>query len=154
MTSMDVRKAAGTGSPAIGIRRSAMEAVVAHARRDAPLECCGLLIGTAGAIEEAIPAVNLRHSEAVYLIDPAAHFCAIRRARREGRLVLGAYHSHPRSPAVPSPTDVEEAHDPGLVHVIVSLADGGAPDVRAYRLEGHGVEEITLTIDEAGRGRP
>lgn len=124
------------GTEGLQIRRSAREAIIAHARAQAPLECCGLLIGAAGAIEAAVPARNLRASETAFLIDPADHFAAIRRARAAGRAVVGAYHSHPRSPASPSPTDVEQALDPAMIHVIVSLAEPHAPDVRAYRIAG------------------
>lgn len=125
-----------TGTEGLAIRRSAREAMVAHARAQAPLECCGLLIGAGGAIDAAVPARNLRASGTAFLIDPADHFAAIRRARAEGRAVVGAYHSHPRSPAVPSPSDVEQALDPWMIHVIVSLAEPHAPDVRAYRIAG------------------
>ena len=113
---------------------AAKEAMIAHARDDAPLECCGLLLGAQGVIEEAVRARNLRHSRTAYLVDPADHFAAIRRARKEGRTIVGAYHSHPRSPAVPSPVDLLEAQYPDFLYVIVSLADPRTPDVRGYRL--------------------
>jgi [CysO sulfur-carrier protein]-S-L-cysteine hydrolase len=108
--------------------------MVAHARAEAPLECCGLLLGTFGVIEEAFPAANLRQSATAYLVDPADHFAAIRRTRAEGLMVVGAYHSHPRTPAVPSDVDLREALYPEFVYVIVSLADPRTPDVRGYRL--------------------
>jgi proteasome lid subunit RPN8/RPN11 len=126
------------------MRRAVRDAVIAHAREEAPLECCGLLLGTPALVEEAVRAVNLRHSTTAYLVDPADHFAAIRRARAEGRAVLGAYHSHPRSPAVPSPVDVREAHDRTFVYLIVSLADDRSPDLRAYRLDAARLVETPL----------
>ena len=60
-----------------------------------------------------------------------------------GRRVVGAYHSHPRSAAIPSPTDRREAH-PDFVYVIVSLADPRTPDVRGYRLLGEELVEVPL----------
>jgi proteasome lid subunit RPN8/RPN11 len=108
--------------------------MIAHARDEDPLECCGLLLGGPGVIEEAVRARNLRRSRTAYLVDPADHFAAIRRARKEGRTIVGAYHSHPRSPAVPSPVDLEEAQYPEFLYVIVSLADPRAPDLRGYSL--------------------
>ncbi len=110
-----------------------IDAIIDHARRDAPLECCGLLAARGGIIDEAIPARNLKASPIVFLIDPADHFAALKRTRAEGREIVGAYHSHPRSPAVPSATDLAEAHYEEFLYVIVSLA-GATPDVRAYRL--------------------
>jgi proteasome lid subunit RPN8/RPN11 len=113
---------------------AAREAMIAHARDEAPLECCGLLLGAPGVVEEAVRARNLRRSRTAYLVDPADHFALIRRGRKEGRTIVGAYHSHPRSPAVPSPADLREAQFPEFLYVIVSLADPCAPDVRGYRL--------------------
>jgi proteasome lid subunit RPN8/RPN11 len=118
----------------MSIRTAVLDAMIEHARDDAPLECCGLLLGGPGVVDECMRTRNVRASETAYLIDPSAHFAAIRRARGAGRVIAGAYHSHPRSPAVPSATDLAEAQDSGLLYVIVSLADAGAPDVRGYRL--------------------
>jgi proteasome lid subunit RPN8/RPN11 len=122
--------------------------IIAHARREAPRECCGLLIGTEDLVEQAWPAANLREGEVAFLVSPADHFAAIRHARATGQLVVGAYHSHPRSPAVPSSTDIEEANDPELLHVIVSLATD-PPSVRAYRLADGLATEIG--VRDAGR---
>lgn len=138
-------RASGHGDDAVGIRPAVRAAIVAHAVEAAPRECCGLLIGADGVVEEAVPARNLRDGHTTYHIDPADHFAAIRRARSLGRAVVGAYHSHPRSPAVPSPTDLEEAHDPVFLHVIVSLVQPGAPDVRAYRLEAGQYDAVPMT---------
>jgi proteasome lid subunit RPN8/RPN11 len=120
----------------IRIRAAVVDAMISHAREDAPLECCGLLLGAGGLVNECVRTRNARASETAYLVDPTDHFAALRRAREDGRAVIGAYHSHPRSPAIPSPTDLAEAHDAELLYVIVSLAEAGFPDVRGYRLEG------------------
>jgi [CysO sulfur-carrier protein]-S-L-cysteine hydrolase len=117
------------------IRRAAVDDVIAHAREEAPLECCGLLIGVPGLVEEALRTRNVRQSATTYLVNPADHFAAIRRARTERRTILGAYHSHPRTPAVPSPRDLREALYDDFLYVIVSLADPHAADLRGYRLD-------------------
>jgi proteasome lid subunit RPN8/RPN11 len=125
------------------IRVAVVEALIAHAQAEAPLECCGLLIAQDGLIDESVPTANLRRSETAYLIDPAAHFAAIRRARLEARTIAGAYHSHVRSAATPSPTDVAEAQAGGFLYLIVSLA-GPAPEVRGYRLADGTFVEVPL----------
>jgi len=101
------------------------EAMVEHARREAPRECCGLLIGTADRIVEAAPARNEAERATEYRIAPEDHFAAVRRARIRGLAVVGAYHSHPASPPEPSPRDLADAW-PDFLYVIVSLAPGGA----------------------------
>ena len=70
--------------------RSALEIMLAHARREAPLECCGLLVGAGDRVTRVVPARNLRASPTRYLVDPESHFKARRRAREEGLAVLGA----------------------------------------------------------------
>lgn len=109
--------------------------MIQHARDEAPLECCGLLVGTDGVIDEYVRTRNVRASDVAYEIDPSEHIATRKRLRHSGRSILGAYHSHPRSMAVPSPTDIAEAHyDREFVYVIVSL-EREPPVVRAYRVE-------------------
>jgi proteasome lid subunit RPN8/RPN11 len=104
-----------------------------HAIEAAPEECCGLLLGHSGEVIDVVRAANVAADPLRrYQVDPAAHFAAIRRGRAAGFEVIGAYHSHPRGPAVPSETDRAQAYeDPSFVHVLV------APQLRqiaAYRL--------------------
>ena len=116
------------------IQLHVLAGIASHARGEAPLECCGLLAGTDGLIDEYICTRNIKASEVAYQIDPGDHFAAVKRLRASGRAVLGAYHSHPRTAAVPSPTDLAEAHDTEILYLIVSLV-GDWPDIRAYRLQ-------------------
>jgi proteasome lid subunit RPN8/RPN11 len=128
------------------IRRAVLDAIVAHARADAPLECCGLLIGWADLIDESYPVENVRRSRVAFEVDPSGHFAAIRKARASNRAVIGAYHSHPASHAIPSETDIREANDPQFLHVIVSLASA-EPRIRGYRISGSDVTTVGLTVD-------
>lgn len=130
------------------IRRTVIDAIVEHARRDSPLECCGLLIGSGEAVVASHEAGNLKASEVLYLVDPADHFAAIRSARAAGLSVVGAYHSHPASAAVPSETDIRDANDPEFVHVIVSLA-GATPQVAAYQIRDGAAIEVPIAIERA-----
>ncbi len=125
--------------------------IVSHARSEAPYECCGLLLGEAGAVDAVVPARNVAHSRSRYRVHPADHFGAIRAARARGLTVVGAYHSHPVSAARPSDTDLAEASYPEYIYVILSLA--GNPDaplaagaLRAFRLSPGGVHELRLVV--------
>jgi [CysO sulfur-carrier protein]-S-L-cysteine hydrolase len=131
------------------ILASAVAAMMAHARDEAPDECCGLLLGRGNVICEAVRARNALRSPTAYLVHPEDHFAAIRRARQEGTRVAGAYHSHPRSAARPSATDVAEAHDPELLYVIVSL-QAGQEGVAAWRIRDGDVSEVELEIVQGG----
>jgi proteasome lid subunit RPN8/RPN11 len=107
--------------------------MLAHAREEAPRECCGLLVGKGDSITWSMRARNLDAKATRYLIDPEDHFAAIRRARAEDLEVVGAYHSHPASAPIPSATDIAEANSGSdFLYVIVSLVD---EEVRAYRID-------------------
>ena len=127
----------------VAISVAVLDEMVAHAREDAPDECCGLLVGTADRIDEAARTPSAERSPNRYQIDPAAHFAVIRRLRGTDRAIIGAYHSHPRSAAAPSPSDIREAYDAELVHVIVSLA-GAEPEVRAWRIREGVAAEVAI----------
>lgn len=137
------------------VRRTVLDTIEAHAQRDAPRECCGLLIGTGAEVTEAVPAANeaddpLRR----YEVSPLAHLAQIRRCRELAKVpgadvsVVGAYHSHPRSAAEPSPTDREQAFEEFL-YVIAGPVDGSRPlDIRGYRLRNGHFEAVELIVDE------
>lgn len=118
--------------------------MIAHAQRDAPNECCGLLIGKGHVVSAAHPARNKVASHTRFTINPADHFVAIRKARAAGLDVIGAYHSHPASPAVPSASDLAEASEGAPLMLIVSLMPPD-PVVRAFLLESNGSKEIRIT---------
>ena len=127
----------------ITIPAAVVREMLAHAREEAPRECCGLMVGRGDAIARSVRARNLDATATRYLIDPEDHFAAIRGARADGLEVVGAYHSHPSSAPIPSATDIAEA-DSGsdFVYVIVSpLGD----DVRAYRIDEGICEPLALS---------
>lgn len=115
--------------------------LVDEARQAAPREACGLLVGAGRRVVRIVPTANAASSDNRYEIPPEAHFAALRLARRDGLEVLGAYHSHPRSGAVPSPTDAAEAF-PHFDFVIVGLVP--SPHLRAWRLTGGNFTEVGL----------
>ena len=105
----------------ITIAAAVVRDMLEHARREAPRECCGLLIGTTESVARSVRARNLENGSTRYLVDPADHFAAIRSARADGLDVVGAYHSHPSSAPVPSTTDIAEASSGAdFLYVIVS----------------------------------
>jgi proteasome lid subunit RPN8/RPN11 len=119
------------------VRRAALDAVISHARETAPAECCGMLLGAPDVVTDACPARNLATDPNRFRIDPKDHIDARRAARARGLDVVGFYHSHPHSAAVPSQTDLAEASYPDHLYLIVGLA-GGQPDVQMYRFESGG----------------
>jgi proteasome lid subunit RPN8/RPN11 len=127
---------------AFRIAAGVLDDIVAHARRDAPNECCGLLVGAG----DLVPTRNAAASPTRYLVDPSEHFALIRELRGTAHDIVGAYHSHPASAAVPSPTDIAGAWSADFLYVIVSLEHEARPDVRAFLIgNGNGVPVDLLT---------
>jgi [CysO sulfur-carrier protein]-S-L-cysteine hydrolase len=130
-------------SGTVTLLRAALETLVAHAREEAPNECCGYLRASDGAVDEVFRAVNKRASPYGYEFE----FEALRAANEldDAGFEVGIYHSHPKSPAEPSQTDINLAHYPHWRYLIVSLA--GEPEVRVWHIADGKVEEESLHVD-------
>ena len=115
--------------------------MITHAREAAPDECCGVVLGRAGVIHEAVRARNVaEHPRTRFVVDPADHIAARRYGRDRGLEVLGFYHSHPRSAAVPSAADLSEAAYLDHLYVIVGLA-ADPPEVRVFGFDNGNIRE-------------
>jgi [CysO sulfur-carrier protein]-S-L-cysteine hydrolase len=131
------------------LRRDQLEQLIEQAQAEAPNECCGMLAGRGEVVEAIFPGRNRDQSPRTYLMDPGDQIRAFRVMDERGWDLVGIYHSHPHTEAVPSRTDRERALSPDGVplfpetqYVIVSLRDAGRPQVRAFRLNGgHFVEQ-------------
>jgi proteasome lid subunit RPN8/RPN11 len=122
----------------VRISRAHWEELVAHAREEAPNECCGYLRAQDGSVEQVVRAVNERKSPYGYELDHRSLFAA--NELDDAGYEVAIYHSHPRSPAEPSQTDINLAQYPDWSYWIVSL--DGEPRVRAWRIaDGQVVEE-------------
>jgi proteasome lid subunit RPN8/RPN11 len=126
-----------------------LDEVGAHARLAVPHECCGLLLGTSHEILDAVRSPNLADDPTRrFLIDPAVHFDARRRARDRGLVLVGFYHSHPNSAPVPSTADLEGATYADHWYLIVRPSAEGA-EARLFRLDGSRmVEEAVAIVDD------
>jgi len=122
--------------------RDQWSTLVAHAEEEAPNECCGYLSTRDGRVVEVFRSDNARKSRYGYELDPRS-LLAANDLDDEGYGVA-VYHSHPRSPAEPSQTDINLAHYPHWLYLIVSLA--GEPEVRAWRMAGGRAEEEELSV--------
>ena len=133
------------------LREPVASAIVAHARRAAPQECCGLLLGVNNEIVDALAAHNIAVDPTRrYLVDPRDHLAAVREARRRGLDVIGAYHSHPRSAAEPSATDTAEGFSEFLF-VIVGLASD-PPELTGWKWVAGNFEAVPLVRFAEGEG--
>jgi [CysO sulfur-carrier protein]-S-L-cysteine hydrolase len=124
-----------------------LDQIVAQARAEAPNECCGIIGARDGGAVTVFPVRNAAASPLRYEMDPQGQFDALKAIEGAGEELIGIYHSHTRSAAYPSQTDVNEAVMwPEQVYVIVSLQDEGAPDVKAYDLADLRIADVELDL--------
>lgn len=118
-------------------------AIEEHARREHPVECCGLVSGSNGLITDIHQLRNDAETpETRYFATPEELFAAMRRIRDSGQSLLGVYHSHPRTPAYPSASDVEMAFYPEAFYFIISLEP--SVELRAFKIEDSKIEDVEI----------
>jgi [CysO sulfur-carrier protein]-S-L-cysteine hydrolase len=134
------------------------DAIVAHARAEAPNEGCGIVVGDRPAAEGGVAQrwVSLRNaarSPVRYSIDPDELLRLTIETDDADEIFWAIVHSHIASPARPSPTDLRESHYPDSLYVLVSLSPEeadpwtGEPSLRAWRIVDGGVHEVALSIN-------
>ncbi len=141
-------------SPTMGglaVPRSVAEEMLAHARGELPNEACGLLAGSLadGATTAFHPARNAEASPLRYSVHPDDLVRIVFSIEDAGQDLVAIFHSHTRSPAVPSATDRRAAMYPDAFYVLATLADPDAsPDrsLRAWRIHGGQAFEVPLTV--------
>ena len=127
--------------------RALADEMVAHARSELPNEACGILGGVDGTISSFHATRNSDASPYRYNVESADAVRVMYELDEAGEDIVAIYHSHTKSAAYPSRTDVQLG-DPSYVYIIVSLAQPEA-DLKAYRLsrEAETIEELQLVID-------
>lgn len=119
--------------------------LVAHAQRELPNECCGMIAVDGARFTEFFAARNEFESPMRFRIDSSDQiriWNAIEGLGQEAAI----FHSHPNSEARPSQTDINLARDwPGALWVVCSLAEPEAV-IRGFRIEGSEVEEVEIVV--------
>src|ERR671916_1701369 len=116
------------------ISRRLLDEVIAHARADAPNECCGMIASRDG---EAVAVHRARNSAASpfrYELDGMEQYRIQTAIEDAGHEVGAIYHSHTRSDPEPSQNDINLAFYPDAVYLIVGVKDPQHDDVRAWRI--------------------
>ncbi len=145
------------GPAEVVLPRAIADAITAQARAEAPDEACGLVIGSApassgGAALRYEACRNAAASPVRYEIHPDDLYRLTIAADDAGETLWGIVHSHVRSPAVPSGTDVGLALYPDALYILVSLARdqadpaSGAPSLRAWWIADGLAQEVPLVV--------
>lgn len=130
----------------VRMRAEILEGMLAHARREPEIECCGILAGRDGVITTILPAQNALASGTAYEIAPQELFTMFRRMRAEGLDHMGIYHSHPATDNAPSPRDIDLAVYPETPYVIISPRLDAREGIRAFSIRDAQVRELDIVI--------
>ena len=110
------------------IPQQVIDELIEQARRDAPDESCGYLLGVrtdeGDVVTENYWMENIDHSPEHFAFAPKDQFTALKYARNKGLKILANWHSHPASPSRPSQEDLRLANDPTIRYAILSLHQG------------------------------
>jgi len=113
----------------IHIESPAWRAMVGHAERAYPEECCGAMLGAVDdGLKTVTTALELENAHdgprrARYELRPEDLLRAEREARQRGLQVIGIYHSHPDAGAYFSETDLKNSC-PWYSFVVLSVQSG------------------------------
>jgi proteasome lid subunit RPN8/RPN11 len=134
----------------VRLPRVIAEAIEAQARAEYPLEACGLIPGSAPVAEGGlalryVPCRNAAASPVRYAVHPGDLLRVTIETDDADEAIWGIAHSHVRSPAVPSPTDVGLAQYPDALYLLISLA--AEPALRAWRIVDGAAHEVALEIE-------
>jgi proteasome lid subunit RPN8/RPN11 len=145
----------------IEISTPQLKIIYTHAETIYPEECCGILLGTLKhrtdkVVIEVIPTINIwetssdeisRTKHSRYIIPPQEIFQAQTRAENLQLEIIGFFHSHPDTVAIPSECDREQAWEI-YSYPIISVIQGKAESIASWVLDDNRIfqpEEIKLT---------
>jgi [CysO sulfur-carrier protein]-S-L-cysteine hydrolase len=124
-----------------------LDEVVEHARNDFPNECCGIVARDGDRAVKVFRATNIHHSPTRFEIDGRDVIRILREIEDSGWELGSIYHSHTRTAAYPSQTDVNFAVNwPGVVWLIASLENSEQPSVRAFEIEEGAIAELEIDV--------
>jgi len=129
----------------IRIPKSIYLEMVDHAKRESPLECCGILGGKNHTVKKAFELQNTEKSPDRYSMSPQEQLRVFEEMGKDAIEMMAIYHSHTHTIPFPSETDVRLAFYPEVSSIIISLKEED-PMVKAFRIgkEAIYLEEIEV----------
>ncbi len=117
-----------------------------HAKRESPLECCGILSGKEKTVQKAFELKNTEESPVLYSMSPQEQMKVFEEIEKESMEMIAIYHSHPKTIPFPSETDVKLTFYPDVSSVIISLKEEENPVMKAFQISKEAIylEEIEV----------
>lgn len=112
--------------------------ILKHCKKSLPNEACGLIAGIRDGnnkyIKKIYPLTNIDASSRHFSMDYKEQFATIKDIRANGYILLGNFHSHPHSPAIPSSEDRRLAYDTSINYMIISLMNVDKPVFNVFNI--------------------
>ena len=130
----------------VRIPKAIFQEMVDHAKREWPLECCGILGGNDKTVQKSFEFQNTEKSPVLYSMSPREQMKVFEEMEKESMKMVAIYHSHPHTIPFPSETDVKLTFCPDVSSIIISLKEEENPVVKAFQIEKEAiyVEEIEV----------
>jgi len=130
----------------VRIPKTVFHEMVDHAKREWPLECCGILGGKDKTVQKSFELRNTEKSPVLYSMSPREQMKVFEEMEKESMKMVAIYHSHPHTIPFPSETDVKLTFYPDVSSIIISLKEEENPVVKAFQIgkEAIYVEEIEV----------
>jgi proteasome lid subunit RPN8/RPN11 len=136
-------------SPDIQIPRKITNQLLHLAQISPDFEVCGLIGGKNGLPTRCYPIKNVAElPQQRFLLDAGQQISAMAKMRELGEELFAIYHSHPTSPAQPSPHDLEQAAYPEALYLIISLNTKGILEMRGFKIYQKIVTETPLIMND------
>jgi proteasome lid subunit RPN8/RPN11 len=125
-----------------------VNAMIAQARKDHPIETCGIIAGHEGSDVplRLIPMRNIAQSETFFTFDPQQQLQVWREMEARGEEPIVIYHSHTHAPAYPSHTDVKYATESRAHYVIIPTDSRYEEEIRSFRIADGMVTEERIRM--------
>jgi proteasome lid subunit RPN8/RPN11 len=130
----------------IELPASMVEAIVAHARRDHPDECCGVIAGRDGAATRLFEMENAERSPTGFVFDSGEWLRVYREMDDADEEPLAVYHSHTATEAYPSRTDITWSKTAGFPHWVLVSTRSEELELRSFTIDAGVVTEEELRV--------
>ena len=129
------------------LNQKQVDALIQHSEKAGLSESCAMLLGTHGDqqwnVKEVFLTQNIDNSQTNFTISPEELLKGYQLAEKIQLELVGVFHSHPNSDAIPSSTDKKFMQNNPVPWIIFS---GITNDLSAYLLDSD-VIEIPIKID-------
>lgn len=125
-----------------------MSQLLKHVYEQWPQEACGFIILTNKRTVRIKPISNIASNpEHQFYMNPPEVLSTFREMEINQETLMGIYHSHPKTEAIPSASDIAQWQFPDSIALIIS-AKQPQPKLAAWRIDYGSVSRVPIIISE------